>query len=91
MNKKKIRNKGKLALSKYFQELKKGDSVSITIEKSLNPQFPKRLQGKTGDIEGKRGREYLVSIKEQQKMKKFLIHPIHLKKIKTLNKNDKEQ
>jgi len=82
MNKKKIRTKGKLALSRYFQELKQGDFVSINIERAMQPKFPKRLQGKTGCIEGKRGKVYVVSIKDQKKIKKFLIHPIHLKKIK---------
>jgi len=82
MNKKKIRTKGKLPLNKYFQELKQGDFVAVTIEKSLPPKFPKRLQGRTGTVEGKRGRSYIISMKDQSKTKKFLMHPIHLKKIK---------
>jgi len=90
MNKKKVRTKGKLPLSKYFQELKEGTSVSIIIERAMKPKFPKQLQGKTGVICSKRGKEYIVLIKDQNKTKKFLIHPVHLKKIKVLKKNDKE-
>jgi ribosomal protein L21E len=86
MNKKKIRSKGKLALNRYFQDLKQGDFVAVTIEKSIPSSFPKRLQGSTGVIDGKRGKTYIVSIKTQSKTKKFLIHPIHLKKIRTLKK-----
>ncbi|MFQ5531408.1 MAG: 50S ribosomal protein L21e [Candidatus Nanoarchaeia archaeon] len=77
-----VRTRGKLKLSKWFQELKEGDSVSVVREVSINSNFPKRLQGRTGKIEGKRGKTYIVKIKDQDKEKKFLIQPIHLKKIK---------
>lgn len=83
VNRKNIRERGKLQLSKYFQNLKEGDKVSVTREISLVSKFPKRLQGKTGVIGGKRGKAYLVKIKDQKKEKVFLIEPIHLKKIKT--------
>lgn len=35
MNKKHLRDKGKLQLSRYFQELKKGDSVAVIREGSV--------------------------------------------------------
>ncbi|MFH1326782.1 MAG: hypothetical protein ABIH59_01490 [archaeon] len=82
MIKKKIRTKGKLQLSKYFQKLNIGDRVSVTREISLRSNFPKRLQGRTGVVEGKRGKTFIVKIKDQTKEKKFLIDSIHLKKIK---------
>jgi len=83
---KSIRTKGKLPLSRYFQELKEGDSVAVVRELSIRSNFPKRLQGRTGVIEDKRGKAYIVRIKDQNKEKKFLIEPIHLKKIKTPKK-----
>ena len=79
---KKVRTRGKLQLSRYFQELGKGDSVAVVRERSVNFSFPKRLQGRTGSIEEKRGKAYMVKIKDHNKEKKFLIEPIHLKKIK---------
>jgi large subunit ribosomal protein L21e len=79
---KKIRTRGKLPLSQYFQELKEGDKVSIVREKSVTISIPQRLQGRAGVVVGKRGRSYIVKIKDQDKEKKFLIAPIHLKKIK---------
>jgi len=82
VRRKKVRTRGKLQLSRYFQELGKGDSVAVVRERSVNFSFPKRLQGRTGSIEGKRGKAYMVKIKDQDKEKKFLIEPIHLKKIK---------
>ncbi|MGY4884259.1 MAG: 50S ribosomal protein L21e [Nanobdellota archaeon] len=81
-NRKSIRTRGKLQFSRYFQDLKKGDFVTVVAEASLNPTFPKRLQGRTGIVEGKRGRSYCVKIKDQTKEKEFIISPIHLKKIK---------
>jgi len=81
---KKIREKGKLQFSKYFQKFKEGDYVAVKREVSLRPRFPLRLQGRTGIIEGKRGKAYVVKIKDQNKAKIFLIEPIHLRKIKTI-------
>ncbi|MBS3076413.1 50S ribosomal protein L21e [Candidatus Pacearchaeota archaeon] len=80
-----IRTRGKLQLSKYFQELNPGDSVAVTREQSLQASFPKRLQGRTGVVDGKRGKSYIVKIKDQAKEKTFILEPIHLKKIKTIS------
>jgi len=82
IKRKKARTKGKLALSKYFQEFKQGDRVTIVREHAENPSFPKRIQGLSGEVKGKRGRAYLVSIKEGNKLKTHIIKPVHLKKLK---------
>lgn len=81
--KKSIRTRGKLQLSRYFQELKEGDSVSVVRELSVGANFPERIQGRTGTVESRRGKAYMVHIKDQNKEKKFLIEPIHLKRIKS--------
>lgn len=78
---KEIRTKGKIRFSRYFQEFNEGESVAVTREVSLSPAFPKRIQGRTGKIIGKRGKAYEVLIKDQNKEKKFLIMPVHLRKI----------
>jgi ribosomal protein L21E len=80
--KKKIRTRGKIQLSKYFQELKEGDNVAVVREKAIQSSFPKKLQGRTGVINTKRGKSYVVEIKDANKAKQFIIEPIHLKKIK---------
>ena len=82
VRRKKVRTRGKLQLSRYFQELKEGIRVSVVRERSIEGSFPKRIQGRTGVIEGKRGRTYIVKLKDKDKEKRFLIKPIHLKKIK---------
>ncbi len=83
VNRKPIRTRGKLQLSKYFQELKKGDRVAVDKNPSFKVNFPRRIQGRTGEVEGKRGGIYIVKLKDQDKKKVFLINPIHLKKIKS--------
>ncbi len=85
-NKKAIRTRGKLKLSKYFQEFNKGDFVMVSEEQSVQSSFPKRIQGNTGIVEGKRGKVYIIKIKDRNKEKEFLINPIHLKKIKQIKK-----
>jgi len=81
VRRKRIRTRGKLQLSKYFQKFKSGESVAVVKEVSLQPKFPKRIQGKTGIVESQRGKTYVVQIKDQKKDKKFLIAAMHLKKI----------
>lgn len=80
--KKNIREHGKIKLSRYFQEFKKGDKVSVVREIAVYHNFPKRLQGRSGVIESKRGRHYVVAINDQAKPKKFIIEPVHLKRIR---------
>ncbi|HKL23308.1 MAG TPA: 50S ribosomal protein L21e [Candidatus Nanoarchaeia archaeon] len=86
VRRKEIRTRGKISLSKYFQKFKEGDSVAVKRDISLKVNFPKRIQGKTGIVEEKRGKAYLVKIKDISKEKQFLIEPIHLKKIKQIKK-----
>jgi len=75
------RTKGKLQLSRYFQEIETGDIVAVVKEPSVEAGFPDRIQGRTGIIEGKRGRSCIIKIKDFNKEKRFIIKPIHLKKI----------
>jgi len=81
VKKKRVRTRGKLQLSRYFQELNPGDRVAVVKEASVTSSFPKRLQGRTGNVKGKRGRLYIVKINDQKKEKEYLIGSIHLKKI----------
>lgn len=76
------RQKGKVSLKKYFQSFKTGDYVAVAVE--LSEPFPyKRLQGRTGKVIEQRGAAYFVEISDLGKPKKYLIRPIHLKKIAT--------
>ena len=76
-----VRQKGKIRLSRYFQEFKDGDSVAVVREHALIVGFPARIQGRTGVIFGKRGKAYIVKLKDFNQEKTFFIEPVHLKKI----------
>jgi len=83
--KKKIKTRGKIQLSRYFQEFGEGDRVSVVKEQAISSSFPERIQGRTGTVESKRGRAYMIKIKDNDSEKRFLIEPVHLKKIKIPN------
>ncbi len=84
--KKNIRKRGKINFSRAFQEIGKGDAVTVVREETVQPSFPKRLQGRTGIVDGKRGRAIIIKVNEMNKEKTFIIDPIHLKKIKQIGK-----
>jgi ribosomal protein L21E len=83
---KSVRTRGKLQLSKYFQEFAKGDNVAVVKENAIQSKVSERLQGKTGVVEEQRGSAYVIRINDQSKEKRFIIAPIHLKKIKQTKK-----
>ena len=78
---KSMRTRGKTPISRQFQNLNSGDSIAVVRELSLDANFPKRLQGRTGIVAEKRGRAYVVAINDFNKPKRFIIEPVHLKKI----------
>lgn len=76
------RERGKLSLSRYFQEFTEGEKVSLTIEPSVQEgiYFP-RFMGKSGIIRKKNGRCYEVAINDRGKPKTLIVHPVHLKRL----------
>ncbi|MCL5730027.1 MAG: 50S ribosomal protein L21e [Candidatus Pacearchaeota archaeon] len=76
-----IRHRGKIKFSEYFQKFENDDRVAVNKEVSVTSSFPERLQGRTGVVTGKRGRSYIVKIKDQTMEKEFIIAPVHLRKI----------
>ncbi len=81
---KKVREKGKISLSKYFQKLEEGDKVILKAEPAVQEgMYFRRFHGKQGIIREKQGNCYYVQIKDGGIIKKLLVHPIHLKKCQT--------
>ncbi|MEK6825799.1 MAG: 50S ribosomal protein L21e [Nanoarchaeota archaeon] len=80
---KNIRQKGKFSLSRFFQKLKQGDKVAVVKELSIPFPYSYRLQGRTGTVVTQRGKAYEVEIKDLNKPKRYMIQPIHLKKIQS--------
>jgi large subunit ribosomal protein L21e len=81
-NKKSIRTKGKIQLSQYFKKINKGEKVAVIEEKSIPSSYPKRIIGMSGIVAGDRGACKIVQINDGNLAKSYIIHPIHLKKLK---------
>ncbi|MEM3374366.1 MAG: 50S ribosomal protein L21e [Candidatus Woesearchaeota archaeon] len=73
------RSKGKLSIRKFFQEFKEGDKVVLKVEPSYHKgRYYPRFHGKIGYITGKQGECYNVLIKDGNKDKMIIVHPVHL-------------
>lgn len=80
--KKNIRQKGKISIHNYLQEFKSGDKVLLKAEPSIQKgmYFP-RFHSKVGIITKKQGKCYKILIKDHNKEKILIVHPIHLKRV----------
>ncbi len=79
--KKDNREKGKISLTNYFQKFEKGDKISLLAEPAIQKgmYFP-RFHGKVGIIQSKKGDCYQIAIKDGNKGKMLIVHPVHLKR-----------
>ncbi len=78
---KRLREKGKLSFTRFFQQFKEGDSVALVRDLSFTAAFPKRMQGRTGTVLTKRKSAYVVEVMDINMKKQYVIRPIHLKRI----------
>lgn len=76
-----IRDKGKTKLSSYFKNLNKGERVSIVPDAGIRSAFPKRIKGKSGVVLDSRGSYKVIEVMDGNRSKKFIIHPVHLRRI----------
>lgn len=80
--KKNVRTKGKIAIRKYFQGFEEGEKVYFVAEPAVQGgMYHPKFHGKAGIVEKKQGSNYYVKIKDGNKQKSILVHPIHLKKV----------
>jgi len=78
-----IREKGKIKIKKWLQRFNPGDYVNIKIDPSVHVGMPHpRFHGRTGKVLKARGKCYEVLIKDGDKEKLIIAHPVHLKPIK---------
>lgn len=76
------KQKGKISLRTFFQELKKGDKVVLKAEPAYQKgMYYPRFHGKIALVFNKKGHCYEVLIKDGNKTKMLIVHPIHLKKV----------
>lgn len=77
----KLRKTGRIPINRFIKKFNVGDRVVIDIESSSKGMPFKRFQGLSGKIVEKRGRAYLVEIKDGDKLKTIIANPEHLKTI----------
>lgn len=68
-------------ISRFFKNFSIGDRVIVDIDPSSGNMPHPRFQGYTGEILGKRGRAYLVKIKDKFNEKILILTPNHLRKL----------
>ena len=76
----KLRRTGLIPMSNFIRQFNVGDKVVIDINSSSHKGLPfKRFQGLSGKVIEKRGRAYMVEIKDGNKPKKVITPSEHLK------------
>lgn len=79
---KNIREKSKVRISSFLQTFDNGDKVVLKVEPAYQKgQYFLRFHGKIGTIGSRTGTCYEVKIKDINKEKTLIVHPIHLKKV----------
>jgi large subunit ribosomal protein L21e len=74
-----LSEKGKLHIKRYMQFFEVGDKVLLKAYPSYHKGlFCLRFHGKVGEVMGAQGECYKVNIKDGNKLKKCVIHPVHL-------------
>lgn len=78
--KKSPRDKG--TVNQFLEEFKKGEKVLLRIDPSSHSAMPHpRFKGKSGLVTGKRGKSYLVQIKDGNLKKMIITTSEHLRHI----------
>ncbi|MFH0831756.1 MAG: hypothetical protein V1886_02725 [archaeon] len=70
-------------LTTHFKGLKIGETVALVYHPTFPVFLPKRIEGQTGVIIGKRGKSYIVKVKQGSQYRQFIVESAHLKKIKS--------
>ncbi len=81
---KRVRERGLPPITRALQKFEIGEKAAIVIDPSIHKGMPfHRFHGLTGDVVGKRGRCYLVRVRDGGKYKIVIAHPYHLRKVKS--------
>jgi len=78
--KKSVRARGISPVSRAIQDFENGQMVHIVLDPSIHKGRPNiKFQGKTGKVAGRRGRAFLLQVKDGNAMKTVISLPEHLK------------
>ncbi|RLI01923.1 50S ribosomal protein L21e [Candidatus Bathyarchaeota archaeon] len=80
---KKVRDKGRLPLSRLLTSYEEGEKVVINIDPGIHKAMPhKRYQGKVATIVGQRGKAYVMEIPQRKTVKTIITTAHHIRKHK---------
>ena len=80
---KNIRAKGKIKIRQFLQQFKDGDRVVLKAEPAYQKgMYHPRFHGRQATVVGKKGSCYECQIKDINKEKVLIVHPVHLQKVK---------
>jgi large subunit ribosomal protein L21e len=77
---KKVREKGKIPLSRLLVKYKEGDKVVINVDSGVMKAMPhKRFQGKVATIVGTRGKAFIMEIPQRKTVKTIITTHEHIR------------
>lgn len=75
-----IRERGLSPTNKAIQKFVIGQMVHVNIDASIQRGYPNpKFQGTTGKVIGKRGRAYILNVRDGKSTKEVIVLPQHLK------------
>jgi large subunit ribosomal protein L21e len=78
---KKVRDKGRIPLSRLLTRYEEGEKVVINIDSAVHKAMPhKRYQGKVATIVGQRGKAYILEIPQRKTVKTIITTAYHIRK-----------
>jgi len=77
---KRVRERGKIGLTRLLTRYETGEKVIIDIDSGVHRGMPhKRFQGKVGTVVERRGQAYVVEIPQRKTVKLITARPEHLR------------
>jgi large subunit ribosomal protein L21e len=81
--KKEREDKGKISIRAFLQKFEVGDKVNLSVEPAYQKgMYRPKFIGKIGTVLRQKGTCYEVQIKDMDKTKTVIVHPVHLIKAK---------
>jgi large subunit ribosomal protein L21e len=78
---KRVREKGRIPLSRLLTSYEVGEKVVINIDPGIHKAMPhKRFQGKVATIVGTRGKAYILEIPQRKTVKTIITTAHHIRK-----------
>ncbi len=76
------RTKGKISITRFLAKYEEGQKVALVLEPSyMKGIYHSRFHGLTGVVKTQRGKCYEVDIRDGNKHKIVIVHPVHLKRV----------